>query len=78
MQKQRLEAYIVAADVQDDLGHQVIASIGSDRITCRHSSTCALRFAITAATNLPPCDAPPTIEIELKFNSNCNGGSRCR
>ncbi|XP_057718481.1 short-chain dehydrogenase reductase 3b-like isoform X1 [Arachis stenosperma] len=29
-------AYIVVADVQDDLGHQVIASIGSDRITYRH------------------------------------------
>ncbi|KAF2304799.1 hypothetical protein GH714_038004 [Hevea brasiliensis] len=29
-------AFVVAADVQDDLGHQVVASIGSHRATYRH------------------------------------------
>ena len=28
--------FVVAADVQDDLGHQVVASIGADRATYRH------------------------------------------
>ena len=29
-------AFVVAVDIQDELGHQVVASIGSDRVTYHH------------------------------------------